>query len=243
MFKLIHKCIISSNTALDIVSLACNDYTTFSDFFFSKFEQIASAKTLQIYYCHEFSNSGKTMSECGTAYSDYCLYSRNSKFSFLTLDHKTSLKCQFFEIFPLMYGLLGSDNIWPRYNYFKIWNLRVQKHLNIEKIIFKVVQIKFLLMHITNQKLFCEIFAKKFLGVQPDITHICEKLLCLAVLRAAAKSLSQHTAGHERTWKARALPGSRLQYACLKWVAGESQSHSSGVCGVYSCWHVPRMCV
>ncbi len=28
---------------------------------------------------------------------------------------------------------------------------RVQKNLNIEKIIFKVVQIKFLAMHITNQ--------------------------------------------------------------------------------------------
>ncbi len=38
-----------------------------------------------------------------------------------------------------MYGLLGSDNIWPRYNYLKIWNLRVQK----------IVQMKFLAMHIT----------------------------------------------------------------------------------------------
>ncbi len=35
----------------------------------------------------------------------------------------------------------------------KIWNLRVQKKLNIEKITFKVVQMKFLAMHITNQKL------------------------------------------------------------------------------------------
>ncbi len=33
-----------------------------------------------------------------------------------------------------------------------IWNLRMQKNLNIEKIIFKVVQMKFLAMHITNQK-------------------------------------------------------------------------------------------
>ncbi len=31
--------------------------------------------------------------------------------------------------------------------------MRVQKNLNIEKITFKVVQIKFLAMHITNQKL------------------------------------------------------------------------------------------
>ncbi len=37
-------------------------------------------------------------------------------------------------------------------------NLRVQKNLNIEKIIFKVVQIKFLAMHITNQKLSFDIF-------------------------------------------------------------------------------------
>ncbi len=51
-----------------------------------------------------------------------------------------------------MYGLLGYDNIWLRYNYLKIWNLRVQKNLNIEKITFKVVQMKFLAMHITNQK-------------------------------------------------------------------------------------------
>ncbi len=48
-----------------------------------------------------------------------------------------------------MYGLLWSDNICLRYNYLKIWNLSVQKNLNIEKIIFKVVQMKFLAMHIT----------------------------------------------------------------------------------------------
>ncbi len=35
----------------------------------------------------------------------------------------------------------------------KIWNLRVQKkNLNIEKIAFKFAQIKFLAVHITNQK-------------------------------------------------------------------------------------------
>ncbi len=34
----------------------------------------------------------------------------------------------------------------------------MQKHLNIEKIIFKVVEIKFLAMHITNQKLRFYIF-------------------------------------------------------------------------------------
>ncbi len=35
--------------------------------------------------------------------------------------------------------------------YLKIWNLRVQNNQHIEKIIFKVVQMKFLAMHITNQ--------------------------------------------------------------------------------------------
>ncbi len=40
----------------------------------------------------------------------------------------------------------------------KIWNLRVQKNLKTEKIAFKVVQIKFLAMHITNRKLSFDIF-------------------------------------------------------------------------------------
>ncbi len=52
-----------------------------------------------------------------------------------------------------MYGLLGSDNIWLRHNYLKIWNLRVQQNLNTEKITFKVVQMKLLVMHITNTKM------------------------------------------------------------------------------------------
>ncbi len=34
----------------------------------------------------------------------------------------------------------------------------MQKNLNIEKIIFKVVQMKFLAMHITNQKIRFDIF-------------------------------------------------------------------------------------
>ncbi len=60
-----------------------------------------------------------------------------------------------------MYGLLGYDNIWPRYNYLNIWNLMVKKkNPNIEKIAFKVVQMKFLAMHITNQKL--SIYGWKF---------------------------------------------------------------------------------
>ncbi len=57
---------------------------------------------------------------------------------------------------------LGYDNIWPRYNYLKIWNLRVQKNLNIEKIAFKVVQMKFLAMHITIKVKFVYIYGRKF---------------------------------------------------------------------------------
>ncbi len=41
---------------------------------------------------------------------------------------------------------------------FEIWNLRVQKNIYIEKIAFKVVQMKFLAMHITYQKLSFDIF-------------------------------------------------------------------------------------
>ncbi len=47
-----------------------------------------------------------------------------------------------------MYGLSRYDNIWPRYNYLESEGA---KNLNIEKIAFKFVQIKFLAMHITNQ--------------------------------------------------------------------------------------------
>ncbi len=54
--------------------------------------------------------------------------------------------------------MYGYDNIWQRYNSLKIWNLRVRKNLNIEKIAFKVVQMKFLAMHITNQKLSFDTF-------------------------------------------------------------------------------------
>ncbi len=65
----------------------------------------------------------------------------------MTLDYKTSHKGQFVEI------EIHTSSIGLRYNYLKTWNLRVQKNLNIEKIAFKVVQMKFLAMHITNQKL------------------------------------------------------------------------------------------
>ncbi len=87
----------------------------------------------------------------------YCLY--------VTLDHKTSHKGQFFEI--VIYksseswiNKLSIDVRFVRIGQYlakiqlfeKIWNLRVQRNQNTEKIAFKVVQMKFLAMHITNQK-------------------------------------------------------------------------------------------
>ncbi len=82
----------------------------------------------------------------------------------MNLEHKTSHKGQFFEI-----EIYASSESWINNlsidvwfvmigQYLKIWNLRVQKNLNIEKIIFKVVQMKFLAMHITNQKLSFDVF-------------------------------------------------------------------------------------
>ncbi len=47
--------------------------------------------------------------------------------------------------------------------------LRVQKNLNIEKIIFKVVEMKFLAMHITNQKLSFDIFTVQNIFMKHDL--------------------------------------------------------------------------
>ncbi len=60
--------------------------------------------------------------------------------TYVTLDHKTSLKGQF----VVMIGWYLAE-----IQLLKIWNLRVQKNHNIEKITFKVVQIKSLAIHIT----------------------------------------------------------------------------------------------
>ncbi len=56
-----------------------------------------------------------------------------------------------------MYGLLWYDNIWPR-QLFEYLEAGWKKILNIEEIAFKVVQIKFLAMHITKQKFNFDIF-------------------------------------------------------------------------------------
>ncbi len=44
----------------------------------------------------------------------------------------------------------------------------MQKHLNIEKIVFKVVQIKFLAMHITKQKFSFDIFTMQNIFTEHD---------------------------------------------------------------------------
>ncbi len=86
----------------------------------------------------------------------------------MTQDHKTSHKGTFFEneIYASSINKLSID-VW----FVRIWqylaeiqlfeNLEsegAKKNLNTEKIAFKVVQIKFLAMHITNQKLSFDIF-------------------------------------------------------------------------------------
>ncbi len=88
----------------------------------------------------------------------------------MTLDHKTSHKGLFFFLIKRYTSSESWINklfidVWfvRIWLYLKIWNLRVQKNLNIEKIAFKVVQMKFLAMHITNQKLqFWYIYSRKF---------------------------------------------------------------------------------
>ncbi len=90
---------------------------------------------------------------------------------FVTLDHKTSHKGLLFLLLrfytsseswinklSIYVWFVRIGHVWLRYNYLKIWNLRVQKNQNFEKIAFKVVQMKFLAMHITNQKLSFDIF-------------------------------------------------------------------------------------
>ncbi len=57
-----------------------------------------------------------------------------------------------------MYSLLWSDNIRLKYNYIWKYGIRWCKNLIIEKMAFKVVQMKSLAMHVTNQKLSFYIF-------------------------------------------------------------------------------------
>ncbi len=101
----------------------------------------------------------------------------HTEITFITLDLKTSHNWDLYIIWInkhsigvwligighfIIYYIISYYNILPKYNYLKIWNLRLQKkkkkNWNIEKIAFNVVQMKFLAMHITNQKLSVDIF-------------------------------------------------------------------------------------
>ncbi len=59
--------------------------------------------------------------------------------------------------------------------------MRVQKHLNIEKIIFKVVQMKFTEMHITNQKLSFYIFTVRNIFMEHDLIYPLIVCVCVCV--------------------------------------------------------------
>ncbi len=88
--------------------------------------------------------------------------------TFLSLDHVRALallKDQKALRFHQKYINLCSEDEWRSYRYLAEMQLfenlesaKMQKNLNIEKITFKVVQMKFLAMHITDQKLSFDIF-------------------------------------------------------------------------------------
>ncbi len=82
----------------------------------------------------------------------------NKKFMFL--EHQISNTGQFFET-----EIYTSSESWINKLSIDVWFVRIgqylaemQKNLNIEKIAFKVFQMKILAMHITNQKLSFDIF-------------------------------------------------------------------------------------
>ncbi len=109
----------------------------------------------------------------GLLLSNYKVFVQTQNFtlySFVTLDHKTSHKGQFFEI-----EIYTSSERWLNKLSIDVWFDRIgqylaeiqlyenlesegAKHFFWEKITFKVVQMKFLAMHITNQKLGFDIF-------------------------------------------------------------------------------------
>ncbi len=103
---------------------------------------------------------------------------------FVMQDHKTSHKGQCFEM-EIYTSLVRIGQYLAEIHYLKIWNLRVHKNLNLEKIAFKVVQMKCLVIHITKQFfLLFILFTKYFHGIISllnilMIFGIKEKLLML----------------------------------------------------------------
>ncbi len=91
------------------------------------------------------------------------------------MDYKTSHKGQFFEIeiytsSEIWINKLSIDVLFVMIGQYlaeiqlfeKLESVGAKKNQNIEKIAFKVVQMKFLAMHITNQKLSFDIYSRKF---------------------------------------------------------------------------------
>ncbi len=116
-------------------------------------------KCVWIWVCSYFAvsaRSGNTIESRCTSFAViyhitmliHTLYYQKYWVLYVTLDHKTSHKGKFFVIKSWINHI--SIDVWFG-QYLKIWNLRMQKNLHFEKITVKVVQMKFLAMHITNQ--------------------------------------------------------------------------------------------
>ncbi len=81
----------------------------------------------------------------------------------MTLEHKTSHKCKFsseswINKLSIDAWFVRIEQYLAEIQLFENLESEVQKNLNIEKITFKVAQMKFLAVHITNQKLSFNIF-------------------------------------------------------------------------------------
>ncbi len=85
----------------------------------------------------------------------------------MTLDHKTSLKCQFFEI--EIYTSSESRQCLAEIQLFENLESEGAKNQHIENIAFKPVQVKLLAMHITNQKLSFDIFTVRNWNMEHDL--------------------------------------------------------------------------
>ncbi len=111
---------------------------------------------------------------------------------YMTLEHKTSLKCQLFKIeiytsseswinnisIDVMFVMIGQ--YLAEIQLFENLESEGAKNLNIEKIIFKVAQMKCLVMHITKQKWSFDIFTVinvQNIFMQHDIYLISKRFL------------------------------------------------------------------
>ncbi len=82
-----------------------------------------------------------------------------------------------------MYGSLGSDNIWPRYNYPENLESEGARKWKTEKIAFTAVQMKSLAMHITKLKFmkFKYIYGRKCTECLPGIWCLLNILIIFGI--------------------------------------------------------------